>query len=98
MSRTIRIFEKLTDGALTIATIAAVAWLRKNQIVVAEPIVLHDCISRAAEESLQSALDDAQDAIQCGMSDVAVATFNATMHLAGYRAAAEYAQSVQSVV
>lgn len=94
MSRT----DRLIDKAASIATTAAVAWLRKNGVVMDEGIVLHDLIVGELESSMPDAMAEAKEAFACGMTEVGVATFSASMHLAGYRAAQAYALQSASPV
>ena len=55
----------------------------------ADPGALAECCRAHARLRLPEALADAKEAVDCGMKQVAVATFVATMRLAGIEAAKE---------
>ena len=80
--------------AVRIATLAAGDYLRVHAIPIptrdADLDYLSGLLSTEVQSALPEALADAREALACRMTDAAVATFGASMRLAGIRAAQRY--------
>lgn len=75
----------LADAAIATARMAAVARLRVNHAIPTDDLdgIVKDEVAKALPE----ALDDAKEALECGMTDAALQTFSASMAIAGIAAA-----------
>lgn len=80
--------EKLIDKAFGFVVNGARAYLDVHNLK-ADDKVLCECIKSWMKINLKGALDDAREAFDCGMSDIAIASFAASMKLAGIEAAKE---------
>ena len=80
--------ESLGSMASDIAVRAALAYLKKhNGMTLANCDSLSIQLKRCCVAALPQALQDAKQALDCGMRDAAIATFKASMALAGIAAA-----------
>lgn len=74
--------------AAQIAMKSAVQYLTVHKLK-ADPAALAECLKSWCKIQLPAALHDAREAMNCGMSQIAEATFAATMSIAGIEAAKE---------
>ncbi len=81
--------ERLGTVAAEVAMKAAVAYVHSEQVVVTEAIItdLLEALRVTVKEAVGPALDDAREAFEAGMPQVAEATFVASMRIAGIKAA-----------
>jgi hypothetical protein len=84
--------QTLADFAFRSAARAAADFLERNQLV-ADVDTLAQALKRHCKSNMRSAVNDACDAFDCGMTMVGEATFRASMALAGVAAAKEVGQS-----
>jgi hypothetical protein len=85
MSKTI---DLLAEAAVTIAQAGAVDYLNRNKLK-ANPEALKECLKSWINLKLPEALHDAKEAFECGMTQIGVTTFKASMLSAGIEAAKE---------
>jgi hypothetical protein len=69
---------------------SAADYFRIQRVTVTDFGRATDLIKAHCKLAVSAALDDSRDAIECGMTDIAVATFRATFIQAGIAAAKEY--------
>jgi len=80
----------LVESASKIAVDAAIAYLKKQgKLSLSMCNALEEPLKRHSQAALAEALEDAQLAIDCGMTEAGKMTFRASMALAGIRAAQE---------
>lgn len=84
--------DLLASAALEITAIGAREYLAANKLT-ADTNALLACCRSWTKIKLPEALNDAREAIECHMNEVAEATFKATMILAGIEAAKEAARA-----
>lgn len=80
----------LADAALTIAIRCSQEYMQRNRLT-ADPAALRECLAANVKLRLPEAIRDAREAFACHMQQVGVATFSATLTLAGIDAAKECA-------
>jgi hypothetical protein len=83
--------ESLGTFAADVAMRAAAEYVRVNNLKVLDWDAATACLRQWCKIKLREALADAKAAIDCGMDQVAEATFKATMAQAGIEAAKEFA-------
>ena len=81
----------LVDAAMKAALRGAREWLDKHTEAKVDWATLCECLKANVKIRWQGAMYDAQQAMACGMTQIAQATFAATMALAGIDAAKEAA-------
>jgi hypothetical protein len=81
----------LSIAAADIAMRSAATFIRQRGIVVDDYDALTTALRVHCRRALDVAMDDAKAAIECGMSEAAAATFQASFVRAGINAAKEYA-------
>ena len=86
-----RTIESLGTVAADVAMRAAAEYVRTNNLKVLDYDAATACLKSYCKTYLPQALKDAKAAFDCGMNQVAEATFKATMALAGIEAAKEFA-------
>lgn len=80
--------DNLATAAVQIATQGAMKYLEIHNMT-ANPDALTYCLKSMCKIRLPQALAEAREAQECGMDQIATATFAATMRLAGIEAAKE---------
>ena len=80
----------IAQAATKIAMHGASEYLRVKQLK-ADDHALSECIGSWVKLTFPEAMRDAKDAIDCGMTQASIATFNASMINAGIQAAKECA-------
>jgi hypothetical protein len=80
--------QRLADASVTIARKGALAYIEAKKLDV-DAKTLAEALPRHIAAKLDEALSDARAALDCGMCDVAVTTFGASMLAAGIAAAKE---------
>lgn len=83
--------DRLGTIAADVAMRAAAEYIRINNLKVLDYDAATECLRSYCKSRLPMALKDAKDALDCGMGQVAEATFKATMAMAGIEAAKEFA-------
>lgn len=83
--------ESLGTVAAEIAMASAAQYVRANNLKVIDYEAATNCLRTYCKTWIIQALKDAKEAIDCGMTQVAEATFRATMAKAGIEAAKEFA-------
>ncbi len=83
--------ESLGTIAAELAMKAAAEYIRDNKLKVLDYNAATECLRSYCKSWLPMALEDAKQAFECGMTQVAEATFRATMAQAGIEAAKEFA-------
>lgn len=78
----------IAQAACAIAERGAVEYLNAHKLT-ADPTALAECLKSWTKIKFTEAMRDAKEAIECGMVQVAQATFSATMIQAGIEAAKE---------
>lgn len=84
----------LASTAATLAMQAAADYFRNFRRFPTDLEAAAVVVRTHLKAALPAALDDAREAIECGMGDVAVATFAASVRLAGIAAAKEVLDSL----
>lgn len=82
--------DDLGTLAAEVAMRSAAEYVRVNNLRVHDYDAAAECIRAHCKARLSDALRDAKEALDCGMMQVAQATFKATMALAGIEAAKEF--------
>ncbi len=88
MNTTTDTVKGLASAALGAAFRGANEYLAKHNLT-AEPDALAACVKAHVKANVQSAFHDASEALACGMEQAAIATFQASMVLAGIEGAKE---------
>ena len=86
-----RQIDNLGTIAADVTMKAAAEYIRANNLKVLDYDVATEVLRDYCKTWLNQALSDAKDAIECGMTQIAEATFKATMAQAGIEAAKEFA-------
>lgn len=81
--------QALADAAMSIALRGANHYLSAHNLKPVSTEALFECCQDWCKLKLQEALHDAKEALACGMNQVAVSTFAASMMQAGIEAAKE---------
>ena len=79
--------EELGSVAANITMNASADYIHRNNLTVTDYKVAADVIRDFCKEALFPALDDAKEALETGMGQIAEATFQASMRMAGIEAA-----------
>lgn len=82
--------DQLVRIAADTALRAAADYVRLNKIEVKDYDLATQVLRAEVKLAMDEALDDAAQATKCGMGQVAVATFRASMMAAGIRAAKQF--------
>lgn len=82
--------DRLGDMAANVTLHAAVNYVRSKNLSVTDYEAAAECIKRHCKGNLDVALRDAKEAIECGMTSAAEATFRLSMVQAGINAAKEF--------
>lgn len=88
--------DALGTQAADTAMRACAEYLRLNNVTVTDYDTASTIIRRHVKAAVGPALDDAKEALEAGMGQVASATFLASMKLAGFAAAKEIAESLKA--
>jgi len=78
----------LVQAGMVVAVRTAHIYLCRYSLT-AEPDALTECLRSHVEAAYESAMCDAQEALDCGLKWAALATFKASMAIAGIAAAKE---------
>jgi hypothetical protein len=83
--------DSLGTIAANVAMKAAAEYIRANNLKVLDYEAATECLKSYCKTRLPIALQEAKEALDCGMTQVAEMTFKATMAQAGIEAAKEFA-------
>lgn len=72
------LFE-LAQAAMRIARHGATHYCHAQNVKIQSPTMLEERLRERVKCGLEEALNDAKEAIDCGMTQIAIATFNATI-------------------